>query len=120
MNTIVKNEAEVKQSKEVQVKYTIYQAKKSTVLGNKFKVLDNILKSHENICRHNYKLVYTGTISGTNPENVLNKIWKLINYNTPSGYKGKPISTGDVIRLEVNDLQGYFYFNVDHWIKVKF
>lgn len=53
-----------------------------------------------------YKSIYTGYIEGTDPHEILERIYIKFNLNHPSDYRGRSLSVSDLVALE--DTGTYF------------
>ena len=67
---------------------------------------DNVFMSHSFTEKHGgvkfyeYKTVYTGEIAGTEPAEILEKLYVQFNINHPADYRGRSLSVSDLVALE--------------------
>lgn len=61
---------------------------------------------HGGVKIRDYKTVYTGYIEGSDPTEILEKLYTIFNCNHPSDYTGRSLSVSDLVALE--DTGTYF------------
>ena len=73
---------------------------------------DSLFMNHQWATEHgginfqDYVTVYTGEIAGTDPTEILERLFVLFNTNPPADYFGRSMSVGDLVALE--DTGTYF------------
>ena len=68
-----------------------------------------------------YKLVYQGQIDGDNHMDVINKLFRTFNIRDliPASYKGRTISSGDIIMISDNyEKKSYYQLQSGGWATV--
>lgn len=63
-------------------------------------------EAHGGIHFRDYETVYTGYIEGSDPAEILEKLYIKFNLNHPSDYRGRSLSVSDLVALE--DTGTYF------------
>lgn len=68
--------------------------------------------------KDDYKAVYEGTIEGKDDIKKLERLFEIFNLYHPMGYKGRSMSTSDVIVLEFDDDPVAYYCDSFGWVDV--
>lgn len=67
---------------------------------------DNLFMNHQWAMNHGginfreYNTVYTGEIEGTDPMEILERIYFIFNTKHPSDYRGRSLSVSDLVALD--------------------
>lgn len=85
------------------MKYTIYQLP----VENDLTFMNfGFAQKHGGVKLEDYKAVYTGQISGNDPDEILEKLYMMFNIDHPADYTGRSLSVSDIVALE--DAGTYF------------
>ena len=63
-------------------------------------------EAHGGVKIRDYETVYTGYIDGTEPIEILERLYEIFSRNHPADYKGRSLSVSDLVALE--DTGTYF------------
>lgn len=85
------------------MKYTIYQLQRENDLT--FMNFEYAQK-HGGVKFEAYETVYTGQITGNDPNEILEKLYVMFNLHHPEDYTGRSLSVSDLVALE--DTGTYF------------
>ena len=84
--------------------YSIYQLKESA--KSKLFLSYDQTQKQGGVIFNEYETVYTGEIEGSDPAEILEKIYVIFNLNHPKGFRGHSLSVSDLVALE--DTGTYF------------
>lgn len=84
--------------------YSIYQLKDSA--RNKLFLSYDQTQKHGGVNFADYKTVYTGEIAGSDPAEILEKLYEIFNLLRPEDFHGHSLSVSDLVVLE--DTGTYF------------
>ena len=72
-------------------------------------------KSHGGVNVSDYEKVYAGEIHGTDPVEILEKLFRKFNMNHPADYTGRSLSVSDLVVLEGI---GTYFCDSFCWVRV--
>lgn len=94
-----------------QIKFPSNECEEKIYLKYAFNSLDRI----DNVDLNRYKKVYEGNLEMTGPDiEILEKLFTMFNINHPEDFKGRSMSTSDIVLL--NDQ--YYYCDSYGWEKI--
>lgn len=102
--------------------YTVFQVKNGIEYhSRRFMNYDWIVRHHVHVDLNDYQKVYTSQMANevNNPDEVLEKIFMLLNTRRPSEYKGRSLSVSDIVALTVDSVTTYYYCDSFGWEKLE-
>ena len=84
--------------------YSIFQLKDSA--ADKLFMSYQQTQKHGGVKFNEYETVYTGEIDGTDPADILEKLYIIFNTDHPKDFRGHSLSVSDLVALE--DTGTYF------------
>ena len=72
----------------------------------------------ESLNLNSYSGIYKGVLKSNDPLYALEKLYLIFNMRIPIDYKGEPVGTGDLVKLDYDGESKYFYCNPFSWVNI--